>query len=87
MWEPRRLITLRVFTACYRDSFNYFFLQKLVSFRALMDFSRFSHLFFVAYLTSVVVSNLHEIEDLRKETITAHQIKSELYICNCMSKE
>jgi hypothetical protein len=25
MWEPRRLTTLRAFTACYRDSFTFFF--------------------------------------------------------------
>jgi hypothetical protein len=25
MWEPRRLTTLWAFTACYRDSFTFFF--------------------------------------------------------------
>jgi hypothetical protein len=25
MWEPRRLTTLWFFTACYRDSFTFFF--------------------------------------------------------------
>jgi hypothetical protein len=25
MWEPRRLTTLWSFSACYRDSFNFFF--------------------------------------------------------------
>jgi hypothetical protein len=25
MWEPRRLTTLWVFTACYRDSFTFFY--------------------------------------------------------------
>jgi hypothetical protein len=25
MWEPRRLTSLRAFTACYRDSFFFFY--------------------------------------------------------------
>jgi hypothetical protein len=27
MWEPRRLTTLWAFTACYRDSFTFFYLD------------------------------------------------------------
>jgi hypothetical protein len=31
MWEPRRLTTLWAFTACYMDSFTFFFLLVLKS--------------------------------------------------------
>jgi hypothetical protein len=28
MWDPQRLTTLWAFTACYRDSFTYFYLPN-----------------------------------------------------------
>jgi hypothetical protein len=34
MWEPRRLITLWAFTACYRDSFTYFYMELSPSWEA-----------------------------------------------------
>jgi hypothetical protein len=32
MWEPRRLTTLWAFTACYRDSFTFFFYIMIMTF-------------------------------------------------------
>jgi hypothetical protein len=37
MWEPRPLTPLWAFTACYRDSFTFFFYLYLISLFSLVD--------------------------------------------------
>jgi hypothetical protein len=50
MWEPRRLTTLWAFTACYRDSFTFFFLLQRHSYTD--SYTRVS-----VSMTSVLASN------------------------------
>jgi hypothetical protein len=37
MWEPRRLTNLWAFTACYRDSFTFFYLFTALNFPRYCD--------------------------------------------------
>jgi hypothetical protein len=38
MWEPRCLATLRASTACYRDSFTFFFLERIGTFQQTFQY-------------------------------------------------
>jgi hypothetical protein len=43
MWEPRRLIILWTSTACYRDSFTFFFVPRFSAYQTLTTSPRFPH--------------------------------------------
>jgi hypothetical protein len=48
MWEPRRLTTLWVFTACYKDSSKFFFFSLLKCLLKLLIFKNMLNVYYVA---------------------------------------